>query len=579
MAVALVALSGAGWLLWLAHNPAAVKGVAMTDHPLPATTSREAVAHYGSALSKLRLGTMGSRTEFEKAVALDPTLAAAQLRLALYGFWFGIPAAERRLHLAQASVFAASLEPREKALLPVAEAVASDPIETDIAIARTRAVEERYPEDAEVALYFYILVQSSKPAAEVEAAALRALALDPLETQVLAIQTDDALKDNQLSKASALVDRCLQLAPGAAGCRYRRAVLESEEGRCEALLTDARESVRTQPDVSSSYGLLALALAATHAPAESVGSALEDAESQRVANAHEPGGLARLAFATFTGDLAGADAVAAALMPTVAAAHSERLNGLLALHRIELAEETGGSAKALSIAETFARQASAWTQDGPMGVRAKRLYLLREAGTLDEAAFAAARDTLIDEILKEGDAGGASPWLGVFFPELPSGATGDPTARDAIRLMLDASYAETPAEANAALTTEAQRTLMTRYLSRRAPQLDAWVVGFGHLLALAGRTDDAVPLLERMTRSCEVVGPDVSLADLGASLTYLKAQGFLGEALEAKGDRTGACQAYGVIQARWKDPRPRSVTWEKATARARVLGCPAPTGG
>ena len=46
---------------------------------------------------------------------------------------------------------------------------------------------------------------------------------------------------------------------------------------------------------------------------------------------------------------------------------------------------------------------------------------------------------------------------------------------------------------------------------------------------------------------------------------------WVGEALEAKGDKAGACKAYRVVEARWKDARPRSVTMEKAKARIEYL--------
>jgi hypothetical protein len=42
----------------------------------------------------------------------------------------------------------------------------------------------------------------------------------------------------------------------------------------------------------------------------------------------------------------------------------------------------------------------------------------------------------------------------------------------------------------------------------------------------------------------------------------------LGQALEAKGDKAGACEAYRYILDRWKNPRPRSITVEQARESA-----------
>jgi hypothetical protein len=47
----------------------------------------------------------------------------------------------------------------------------------------------------------------------------------------------------------------------------------------------------------------------------------------------------------------------------------------------------------------------------------------------------------------------------------------------------------------------------------------------------------------------------------------------LGQALEAKGDNAGACEAYGFILDRWKNPKPRSITVEKAKERTKALAC------
>ena len=47
----------------------------------------------------------------------------------------------------------------------------------------------------------------------------------------------------------------------------------------------------------------------------------------------------------------------------------------------------------------------------------------------------------------------------------------------------------------------------------------------------------------------------------------------LGEALEAKGDKDGACVAYGEVLVHWGNAKPRSVTADKARAHMKTLGC------
>ena len=107
------------------------------------------------------------------------------------------------------------------------------------------------------------------------------------------------------------------------------------------------------------------------------------------------------------------------------------------------------------------------------------------------------------------------------------------------------------------------------------PELSGNELGVGRLLLLAGRVEEAIPVLERLTRSCRVITSELSLdSDLDAPLKFLHAQLLVGQAREARGDKAGACQAYGVIQARWKDARPRSVTLDRARERTRALACP-----
>jgi hypothetical protein len=86
----------------------------------------------------------------------------------------------------------------------------------------------------------------------------------------------------------------------------------------------------------------------------------------------------------------------------------------------------------------------------------------------------------------------------------------------------------------------------------------------GKVYALAGRPREALPHLER------------AVADCGA---YYNPQGdtqshlYLGMAREALRDKEGACSAYKVVQGRWGNARPRSVTADEARARSKALGC------
>jgi serine/threonine-protein kinase len=87
-------------------------------------------------------------------------------------------------------------------------------------------------------------------------------------------------------------------------------------------------------------------------------------------------------------------------------------------------------------------------------------------------------------------------------------------------------------------------------------------VGRAHFLA--GRIDEALPLLERGATSCMA---------LEFPVAHTRANLWLGHAREAKGDKDGACKAYQVVLSRWGRAKPRSVSAEDARLRIKALGC------
>jgi serine/threonine-protein kinase len=86
----------------------------------------------------------------------------------------------------------------------------------------------------------------------------------------------------------------------------------------------------------------------------------------------------------------------------------------------------------------------------------------------------------------------------------------------------------------------------------------------GHAFLLASRLDDALPALRLGATTCTVL-----FDPFGNTRGWLD----LGSALEARGDRAGACDAYRVVVDRWGHAKPRSTTAERARARKAALGC------
>jgi serine/threonine-protein kinase len=87
----------------------------------------------------------------------------------------------------------------------------------------------------------------------------------------------------------------------------------------------------------------------------------------------------------------------------------------------------------------------------------------------------------------------------------------------------------------------------------------------GHVSALAGRLDEAAPLLAQAAADCMV---------LEHPFVAVRAQLELGRIDEQRGDAPSACGHYATVLRRWGHAKPRSVTADEARDRSRKLGCP-----
>ena len=86
----------------------------------------------------------------------------------------------------------------------------------------------------------------------------------------------------------------------------------------------------------------------------------------------------------------------------------------------------------------------------------------------------------------------------------------------------------------------------------------------GRVYLLAGDAEPALPELRVAARVCPV---------LDGIWQCVRASEELGEALEATGDRAGACAAFARVNAWWGQAKPRSLTADKARKHAKGLGC------
>jgi tetratricopeptide (TPR) repeat protein len=122
-----------------------------------------------------------------------------------------------------------------------------------------------------------------------------------------------------------------------------------------------------------------------------------------------------------------------------------------------------------------------------------------------------------------------------------------------------ANTVETPAQAKQAL--EALPGFGALPVQRPIDIADAQI---GRTYLLAGRVDEALPILRRAAGQC---------APFENPFAWVRASLWLGQALEAKGQRDEACAAYKSVTTRWKSYS-KSVTVKEAAARAHALACP-----
>jgi eukaryotic-like serine/threonine-protein kinase len=524
-------------------HAAASSGKAITDQHPPKTKSPEAAAAYAAALQDFRDGSMAvAKDDLVRATKLDPSFAAAHLGLFMRNE--GV-----REDFAVASQFRGSLDERGQLLLHAEEARTPDPPDRGELVVRLRAVLDRFPDDAEVLYYLGEALQANGRTKEARDALERAVTIDPQFAGALSLLVGIDLDANDLGHALETSERCLRVSPAAASCLRHRARLHRVVGQCAEFEADARRMTLVEPNGPRADEYLALAIAARGAPVESVRAALDKWLALTIAN--DPSSekrskaLAALELDGFIGDLAAATADARELESLLADNTSEAAHAGPTMALIQLLEEQGEPGKALEAAEAFERRIPAWTADSPV-IRLYLLYVRHRIRRIGDAEFKQARDGLVTTSVKS---------------DPPQSVRLD-TAR------LYSAFAETPEEVSDALD------------HIDAPSLLTWATGrqtyFGRMYLLADKTDEALPPLRRAAGQCgfmpdleELVGGEWIQSHRGRLIRHL----LLGQALEANGDKPGACDTYGYILDGWKNPKPRSITVEKAKERVKALAC------
>lgn len=338
------------------------------------------------------------------------------------------------------------------------------------------------------------------------------------------------------------VERCLAISPSAGSCLRVRATLEASQGECAALEADARRMVTTEVATPRAYDYLATALFAQGDPVDSVTEALRlkwhaspDGVKEHVTLLDE----ADLAIAT--GDFPSAMKDARAMETLAESSGNERSRLSATVLRINLHDELGEPVEAATVADADPRRMRAWPDRDAIGDDPRPiLYATATRGGLRTADE---RDSALRE------------WIATWSPHL------QPVERASLWLVGYAIPAETREDAEKALVALKDYSPVPPFVMNGAGWTPPTV---GKVYSLAGRAEDALPSLRLATKSCSI--------PLANPISFMHSELHLAQALEASGDVAGACDAYGVVLARWGSAK-QSVTVATASARARVLGC------
>jgi eukaryotic-like serine/threonine-protein kinase len=516
--------------------------------PPPKTEKPEAAAAYASGMQALHDdNSIKAMERFGKAVEIDPGMAAAHLRLSI-ALIAGDSPSLRRAEYEKAAGLRADLDERDRGLLeamqPFLQSAVQDTIETD---KRMRALAARYPDDAEIwrllGIVHYFTSLAKDPAE-------RALALDPNDAQSWENKGLASFAAGKFAEARPAFERCGALSVDGADCFSWLGETDSLQGRCTDFESEARRAADREP-----FFLISV-LWAMPSAGRSL-AALEDIVPQ-IVSATPPSlgpewvGLGlKVRLAILAGDFAEASALADKASRVLLG--DERLRSSYAPHYehigqlIEIALETGDERAVQRLASDFVAHRDAWTTEATFGHGTDlSLTFARLASRVGEPP-----PTSFEEARKA--------WIGA---RLIAGSD-----RAQIWDYAYASPALTEAEAKAALAalpewgpaTPTPANFYNVFGRVGSPEAD-----YGRVLLLAGHVDEAIEHLKRAVATCDL---------FTSTLDHVRAELDLGRALAQKGDKPGACEAYGKVLAQWGHAKPRSVTADAARARSKALGC------
>ncbi len=502
---------------------------AVTDLPPPFSKSPEALAAYAAAMQAIRDANWEhARERLEQAVALDPTFAAAHLRLVMC---LGGDEAARRAAYARAEQGRSALSERDRMLLRALELQLDyAPPDQPKLRALYREMAERFPLDAEVA---GLVAETEDDLAAAERAINHALSLDPMDANLWHTKAVNLAEHGKGEEALKALDRCLAISPRSYSCLYWRARALDMMGRCEDAEGPLQKALLERPDEEQTLRRRVELMRGLERSEEAIVEVLERKWSRipparrRVAEL-----LDRIDLSIDHGDFVLAEEQTRALRAAITADLSERYAGSAMFLTIKIYHETGRDRDAARVAEEHLRKMDAW-QGYWQGIEAfNLLYIMVRGGLLSKDELAARKLVYHERIQKK-----TPPFSPMELWLIEN--QGVLTREDAAEAVAKRPPGELAASGRYDLSNIA------------------------YVYLLAGNYAEALTVLKGAMSSCGSIRVD-------RTRTL-----WLGQALEGTGDKAGACREYAKVIRWWGKAKPRSVTAEEARRRAKALGCEA----
>jgi serine/threonine-protein kinase len=506
----------------------------------PRSADPRAAEAYREGLRRWRNALAGPDESFRRATELDPDLGEPRLALAVLLSWQDARVA--RVAYAEASRRLAKADRAQRDMLDAFEPLLGrTPPDRDEHLRRLAGLVERDSSET-FARYQHACAVMARGRFDEAAGRLSvALEIDPGFVEARRAFAEALAHAGRFDEARREADACLGASPSSWPCTSLAIDLAGRAGDCSVVEAAARRAVELAPDLPAPHRALARARFALGAPAASVLEGLRRAWDR---TPERDEARDRMLLAMAAGDFAEAGRHASALEVAFGpeASQADRAEGALA--RAGIGVETGELETARAAAQGLLRGGDPPIPADGADERAVASDLVpRLFETLVRAQAMSS-----EELGKRRDAR-ARAWL----ERLEGGWRGH------VWLHLHAALAHTPSEALAALG--AQRDVAALPSFRRVGLSDA---DDGRVRFLAGRIDDALPLLRRAAGSCR---------GLELPMEHVRAHLWLGKSLEARDDRKGACAAYGLVVRRWGEAKPTSTTARAASSRMKAIGC------